>query len=192
MYDTSHPGRGITVTIAYGQGEHDTRATFHGSVEQVREDVIGFFGLDGASGIGLNPSELILNATQLAHGIGTLAHGLGATAIPAAVAAPQSPAPATAAAPRSAVVAQSRSADDPWGMAASNTAPLWPDSTPPAAPPSAAPAAAVRHPLVEVIERAVDLDGLKRLWAENQAAFTDPEVMAAWKARGRTLSSGTA
>jgi hypothetical protein len=31
------------------------------------------------------------------------------------------------------------------------------------------------------------VDELRRLWAANQAAFSDPAVMDAWKARGRSL-----
>jgi hypothetical protein len=178
--DSNPTGRGVAVTIAYGQGKQDTRATFHGSLEEVREDIIDFFGLDSASGIELNPAELVLNATQLAHGAGTLARGLDATAVPPSMASRPTPPPSAA---------PSRGDEaDPWSTAASQTAPPWPVETP-AAP--AAPVEPAKHPLVEAIERTADLDGLKRLWAENQAAFAVPEVMAAWKTRGRVLSSGT-
>ncbi|MGW1258441.1 hypothetical protein ACWD5Q_25490 [Streptomyces sp. NPDC002513] len=41
--------------------------------------------------------------------------------------------------------------------------------------------------LLEQIEACRTIDELKRLWAENQAAFSDSAVMDAWKARGRVL-----
>ena len=44
------------------------------------------------------------------------------------------------------------------------------------------------HPLLAVIEQTPDVPALKRIWAENQDAFTDPAVMAAWKAKGRALN----
>lgn len=55
----------------------------------------------------------------------------------------------------------------------------------PAAP--AQPEAPAVNPLLAVIEAQTDVDGLKRVWAENQAAFADAELMAAWKARGKAL-----
>ncbi|MGA5019234.1 hypothetical protein ACPCAA_17680 [Streptomyces griseoincarnatus] len=40
------------------------------------------------------------------------------------------------------------------------------------------------------IEKANSLDGLKKLWAANQAMFADSAVMDAYKARGRALKNG--
>ncbi|MGW1836983.1 hypothetical protein [Streptomyces sp. NPDC002067] len=45
--------------------------------------------------------------------------------------------------------------------------------------------------VLEQIEACRTIDELKRLWAENQAAFSDPSVMDAWKARGRALAAGS-
>ncbi|GGU77320.1 hypothetical protein GCM10010211_49050 [Streptomyces albospinus] len=42
--------------------------------------------------------------------------------------------------------------------------------------------------LLEQIDSCRTIDELKRLWAENQAAFSDSSVMDAWKARGRVLA----
>ena len=44
------------------------------------------------------------------------------------------------------------------------------------------------HPLIGVIAQTPDVRSLERLWVENQEAFGDPAVMAAWKERGRVLS----
>ncbi|MFE2104294.1 hypothetical protein ACFXAF_00210 [Kitasatospora sp. NPDC059463] len=43
--------------------------------------------------------------------------------------------------------------------------------------------------LLELIERCPNVEALKELWATNQAAFADPAVMDAWKARGRSLKA---
>lgn len=45
-------------------------------------------------------------------------------------------------------------------------------------------------PLKGMIEAATSVAALKTLWAENKAAFdADPELFAAWKAKGKSLSS---
>ncbi|PCG86343.1 hypothetical protein CIB93_08885 [Streptomyces sp. WZ.A104] len=41
--------------------------------------------------------------------------------------------------------------------------------------------------LLTQIAACATTDALRRLWAENQAAFSDQAVMDAWKARGREL-----
>ncbi|MEU9044087.1 hypothetical protein AB0D63_20770 [Kitasatospora sp. NPDC048343] len=43
--------------------------------------------------------------------------------------------------------------------------------------------------LLEQIAQCASTDDLKRLWATNQAAFSDSSVMDAWKARGRALKA---
>lgn len=46
-----------------------------------------------------------------------------------------------------------------------------------------------RNPLFDAIEQAGTVDELKALWADNKAAFSDGELMAAWKARGKSLQA---
>ncbi|MFF9644714.1 hypothetical protein [Kitasatospora aureofaciens] len=59
------------------------------------------------------------------------------------------------------------------------------------APAPAAPAAPEQTAdgLLEQIGQCASTDDLKRLWATNQAAFSDQSVMNAWKARGRALKA---
>ncbi|MEU3709023.1 hypothetical protein [Streptomyces catenulae] len=47
------------------------------------------------------------------------------------------------------------------------------------------------HAVLEQIEACRTIDELKRLWAENQARFSDSAVMGAWKARGRALAASS-
>ncbi|MCJ0870242.1 hypothetical protein [Streptomyces sp. AP-93] len=51
--------------------------------------------------------------------------------------------------------------------------------------PTGSPASAV----LEQIAACQAADELRRLWAANQAAFAEPVVMDAWKARGRALQA---
>ncbi len=74
--------RSTTVTIKYGKGYEETWAVFRGTTEELREDIVAYFGLDGASVAAMTLSELVVNVTNLAHGKGNVAATLGATAIP--------------------------------------------------------------------------------------------------------------
>lgn len=72
----------LTVTIKYGKGYEESWVVFKGaSTEDVREQVIAYFGLDGASVAELTMSDLVVNVTNLAHGKGNAAAMLGATVI---------------------------------------------------------------------------------------------------------------
>lgn len=48
-----------------------------------------------------------------------------------------------------------------------------------------------RERLTAEIQAASDIESLKQLWARNQAAFKDETLMASWKARGKSLQSGS-
>jgi hypothetical protein len=159
--------RGITVNIRYGD---EASASFQGSVEQVLDDIRVFFAIPADAIAGLSLSELVINASALARGLSVVSSALDATAIATptpdqAATPPASAQPAAANAPAS--------ASDPWQQAST---------------PYDEPATPAAHPLLARIEQASSVPELQRLWAENQQAFTDPTVMAAWKTRGRTLA----
>lgn len=154
-------GRGITVTIKYGKGYEQSWVVFHGLAEEIRDDIVSFFGMQRENVVNLTLSELVVNATSVAHGLGNLAAGLSATVVES-----RSMEPAAHMASAASVATS-----DAWAQAATTT----PES--PAAP-----------SLFDDISRAPDVPALQRFWAENQAAFADPAVMDAWKARGRELS----
>jgi hypothetical protein len=159
--------RELTVTIKYGKGYEETWAVFKGGTDEVREDIISYFGLMRDSVTELTLSELVVEVTSLAHGKGNIARFLGGTIIPPSEAGPD-PAPAASA-----------PSGDPWAAVGSGAA------TPPAAQPAEDPNAYI----LGEIEKQSDVAGLKRLWAENQNFFADPAVMAAWKAKGKALSA---
>lgn len=64
---------------------------------------------------------------------------------------------------------------------------VWGDAS--AQQQTAAPAA---NPMLAQILATTTPDELRLLWAENQSAFADAEVMAAWKTRGKALQQAAA
>ncbi|MFI0985006.1 hypothetical protein [Streptomyces exfoliatus] len=153
----------LTITIKYGKGYEDTWAVFKGTSEAVRDRIIRFYGFRPEMVADLTDSELVVEATNIAHGKGNLAAFLGATTI----GVEKTDRPRTNAA----------RADDPWAAAS-------------ASPPTQRSAVGdTADWILGEIEKAAELDDLKKLWAANQSLFADPGVMAAYKARGRALKS---
>ncbi|MGW8953516.1 hypothetical protein [Streptomyces sp. NPDC055709] len=156
----------MSVTIKYDKGHDATWAVFKGTAGEIRADVMEFFGMDPATQAGLSLSSIVTNATQIAHGKGLIATALGATVIEETT----SEAPA-------------KPQGDPWAAAASTQSGPWPGSASVAEPKSSDPNAYI----LGEIEKQTTVDGLKKLWAANQSFFSDASVMAAWKAKGKSL-----
>jgi hypothetical protein len=163
----STASRGITVTIKYGKGYEETWAVFRGSASEVRQDIASYFGFQREAIEGLTLSELVVNATSIAHGKGNIAAMLGATILPQ---------------PADDPLKADYSSGDPWAAAA--------QQAPAASTPAPAPAKEDPNAwILGEIEKQTSVDGLKSLWAGNQSFFSDAAVMAAWKAKGKALSS---
>ncbi|MEU9605476.1 hypothetical protein [Streptomyces sp. NPDC048057] len=161
----------ISVTIKYDKGHDATWAVFRGTAGEIRADVMEFFGMDPATQAGLSLSSIVTNATQIAHGKGLIATALGATVVEETAVEPAKP------------------SDDPWEAAsAAQSGEPWPGSASVAESKRENPNAYI----LGEIERQTTVDGLKRLWAGNQAAFADAAVMAAWKAKGKALQTAGA
>jgi hypothetical protein len=154
----------LSVTIKYDKGHDATWAVFRGTTGEIRADILDFFGMDPATQVGLSLSSVVTNATQIAHGKGLIATALGATVVEETT----EPAKPT---------------DDPWAAAsAAQSSGPWPGS--------ASVTEAKEDPnayILGEIEKQATVDGLKKLWAGNQSFFSDPAVMAAWKAKGKSL-----
>lgn len=70
-------------------------------------------------------------------------------------------------------------------------------SSKPASEPAPAPAPAKQeekseNPILVLIEQATTVDDLRRIWAGNQEAFKDADLMAKWKAKGSSLKKAAA
>lgn len=163
--------RETTVTIKYGKGYEESWAVFKGSPVEVREDIIDYFGLPRESVAGaMTLHQLVTTVTQIAHGTNTAAASLGAVSIAA-------PSTTTTAAPAQSAPAASN--EDPWDLAARQADKM--DSARGGSP--------TENPMLQRIADCKTTDDLRKLWATNQAAFSDSGVMDAWKARGRALKA---
>jgi hypothetical protein len=97
--------KGVTVTIKEGKGYEASWFVFRGSSEQVKADLISFFGLDAETSAKLTTFEVTNNARQVAQGLATVAQTIGAVVIDAA-----------------SNTAAGTPGDDPWAAAASEQA----------------------------------------------------------------------
>ncbi|WP_329289584.1 hypothetical protein [Streptomyces pseudovenezuelae] len=159
-----------TVTIKYGKGYDDTWAVFRGSASELRADILEFFGMDPATQAGLSLSSIVTNATQVAHGKALIATALGATVVEETTSEPAKP------------------TDDPWAAASAAQSGPWSGSASVAETKKEDPNAWI----LGEIEKQTTVDGVKKLWAANQSFFSDPAVMAAWKAKGKALKEAGA
>ncbi|MGW1040057.1 hypothetical protein [Streptomyces sp. NPDC002547] len=156
----------LSVTIKYSGDKDATWAVFRGTTVEIRSEIMAYFGMDPETQKGLSLSSIVINATQVAHGKGLIATALGATVV--AETSNEQPA---------------QSGGDPWAAAASPQSGPWPGSASVATPKADDPNAWI----LGEIEKQTTVDGLKKLWAANQSFFKDSTVMAAWKAKGKSL-----
>lgn len=161
-------GSDVTVTIKYGKDFSDSWAVFRGSVEGVRANIIAYFGFDGAKLAGNTLNEVVVMATSHAHGMRTAGASLGATVLPSQ--RTESAAPATTGTATVETEAPA-TAGDVWGEDSADAGP---------------------NPLFAQVEAITSIDDLKRLWAENQAAFAEGELLEAYKAKGKALKAAVA
>jgi hypothetical protein len=140
------------------QGKDAPWFVYRGTVEEIKAALAEDFEQDAPEGLSL--SAVVNNAQRHAE---ALSAAKGMVLAPVATSASQAPS-----GPQNDEAQQS--GDDPWTQA---------EMPAPAADPLA--------PLREAIEAAVDRAALKLLYAENQAAFTDADLLAAWKTKGKSL-----
>ncbi|MCD2462474.1 hypothetical protein MBT42_02760 [Streptomyces sp. MBT42] len=157
----------MSVTIKYDKGHDATWAVFKGTAGEIRADILEFFGMDPATQQGLSLSSVVVNATNVAHGKGLIATQLGGTVIEET----SNDEPA-------------KPSGDPWATASAQQASsAWSGSASAAEPKKEDPNAYI----LGEIAKQTTVDGLKKLWAANQSFFSDASVMAAWKAKGKSL-----
>jgi hypothetical protein len=137
---------------------------YRGTEEEIKSALVLDFDLDDAS-VTLPLAGLVNNAQRQAEALSAV-KGTVLSSVPT------STIPATSAGPKTDEAQQPSSEGDVW--AAAESAAQEPQGP---------------HPLLAQIDACADVEALKRLWAENQAALAEPDLFAAWKARGRALSS---
>lgn len=165
-----------TVTIKYGKEFDKTWAVFKGGNEQVRSRIVDYFGLtdDGSQTL----HEVVVEATKVAQG--------AIRPAPVKTTVKRDKAPETTDEAVENVKDQLggeviKDSADPWaGVEQGGTK---------SEPEPEQPAGEDYSDLIEQLRNAADVKVLKKLYVTNKDAFTDEEVVAAYKARGKALSS---
>lgn len=151
---------GITVTVKYGKGYEESWAVFKGMGNaEVRTLILDYFGVEPNAVTELTTHELVVDLTRVAQGTASAASVLSAVAIPGGKTDPPPPA-----------------SGNPWAGL---------DEEKPEAEAEAHPFQSV----IDALKAATDIPALQRVWAENQPAFKDETVVAAYKARGKELKN---
>lgn len=153
-----------SVTIKSGKRFDDTWTVFRGTSESIKADIIEHFGMDPAQAV-LSTHSVVLNATRIAQGESPVPAQLGGTVVS------EKPTPTIR-------------ADDPWSIAAQS-----PQASSPLTD-NASQEDETRTYILDLIEAQTNIEGLKKLWAENRELFKDQLAMARYKEKGKALLGG--
>ena len=156
----------ISVTIKASKDFAASWTVYRGSVDQIREAIVSYYGIDPGYSEGVTLHELVVAANHIAQGTGSVAAVLGGTPIS---------------------VTESLTGE-PTGDAA------WAEAEKDKAPYGGSPAADVtpvdpNAELIGQLQSATSVESLKKLWVDNQAAFSDKDVKAAYSKRGKALKA---
>lgn len=172
MSSENSRARGTTVTIKYSGDRDAPWAVFYGTADEIRIDLIAYFGLDQYAMEQHTLHDLVRIACKIASG--------GPFPVPASTQSEEK-------------VLQLLKDELGARPIEETTAPagdVWADAGASAgSPPWDVPAAPAVNPMLARIEECTNVQALKALWAQNQAAFADGSLMDAYKAKGRTLSA---
>lgn len=158
---------GISITFKYGKGYEEPWLVLKGGPTRVRADLLSIFGIPEEVAAGKTLNELLIFTNHLVHGTGNVATILGGTPIAESPKGEQN-------------ANQTASNEDPWASVDGEAG-----GRESAAP---APAENPNGGLLSQIANATTTDELKRLWAANKAAFSAPDVTAAYSAKGKSLT----
>jgi hypothetical protein len=178
-------GGGISVTIKGdepGGKFNDAKSpstwiVFHGSVGQVKEQIIEAFGME-AGAIDKTLLDLQNEATKMFKAVNTVGSQLGGTVLSKGKAAAPAAAPAAPSTP-----VEDKGGNDVWAKAA-ESGPPWKTEAEEKAE------AEAKDPILTALDGCQSVAEVQQVWAENQAAFNaNPAYMDAYKARGKALMS---
>lgn len=158
----------IRATIKYGDGYQAPWLTFGGSnANEVRQNIIEAYQLDRNEVDAMSLHELVIEAATIAQAAAAAVDGLGAKPTG-----------------RGGGKVLNKGGGNAWDKARGGEAKAE------NAEPEKSPEELEVERLTAEIAATKDVGALKRLWAENQAVFkANEELMAAWKARGKSLKS---
>ena len=157
----------ISVTIKASKDFAASWTVYRGSVDQIREAIVSYYGIDPGYSEGVTLHELVVAANHIAQGTGAVAAVLGGTPISATEALTGEPTGKAA-----------------WAEAEKETALPYGGS-----PTADATPANPNADLIGLLEGAATTGDLKALWATHQAAFSDKDVKATYSKRGKALKA---
>jgi hypothetical protein len=170
-----------SVTFKTGEKYKESLINFSGAREQVRADVIAFFGLVPSECDGRTDYEVRLMADSIAQSVAVVQNKLGAVlATKSEVAAGNAQAQPRDQIPQA--VHDAMANGDPWKQAgeADTTAAAKPE----------APAPSPVEVMLDTVDAQVEVKALQLVWAQNKQLFKDhDELMAAYKAKGKSLQA---
>ncbi|WNV90328.1 hypothetical protein [Umezawaea sp. Da 62-37] len=176
MTSENSRARGTTVTIKYSGDRDAPWAVFYGTPDEIRIDVIAYFGLDSYAMEQRTLHELIGVASKVASG------GPLPTPLPAMASAQSEE--------KALQLLKDELGARPIGETPAPAGDVWADAgTSAGSPPWDVPTTPAVNPMLARIEECANVQALKALWAQNQAAFADGSLMDAYKAKGRALKA---
>ncbi len=166
-----------SVTFKTGEKYKESLINFSGARQQVRADIIAYFGLKPSECDGLTDFEIRQAADRIAQAVVTVTNKLGAAIVKdePASAQPRDQIPAA--------VHEAMKDGDPWAQAeGGSSAPAKAEEPAPDPDPVAV--------MIDTINAQTSVKAIQVVWAENKALFNQhPEIMAAYKAKGKALQA---
>ncbi|WP_405056951.1 hypothetical protein OG474_29955 [Kribbella sp. NBC_01505] len=162
----------LSVTFKTGEKFKESLINFSGAREFVRSEMIAYFGLKPSECDGRTDYEIRLMCDRVAQAVEIVSNKLGA------VIATKGEVQAGDAALAKQNETEAAGAD-PWAGVGEATAEPAKSAEPEVDP---------RRVVLDTIESVTSVKDLHRLWSENKAMFeANPDVMAAYKVRGKAL-----
>jgi hypothetical protein len=166
-----------SVTFKTGAKDKESLINFSGARQFVRAEMIAFFGLKPSECDGRSDYEVRVMCDQIAQAVALMQDQLGATLAPKEESKPASTQPRDQI---PAAVHESMKDGDPWAQAEGNAEPAKTEPEPAPDP---------KVVMLDTIASQTNVKDLQRVWSENKVLFEDSEIMAAYKAKGKSLQA---
>lgn len=163
-----------SVTIKYKAGHDSTWAVFRGAVDEVRQQIIRYFGIPDEVTAGMSSHEVATYATEVAQGKRRIQTTVDMGSAPTTEQA----------------VANVQQHLGGEVVSDTDSGSVWSGNSEPS-PSEQEPAGPDHSGLIAALQAAPSIDELKKLYALNRPAFEETAVMDAYKTRGKALKEAT-
>lgn len=177
MTETYELASRTSVTYKTGEKYKESLINFSGDRQAVRADQIAYFGLDPEECESMTDFEVRQAADAIAQAVVAVTNKLAGKIAPKVAPSTESASVATPGIP--AAVHEAMKNGDPWEQAGETTAAKV-----------EAPAPSPLEVMLDTVNAQVEVKQLQLVWAQNKALFNEnPELMAAYKAKGKSLQA---